>query len=204
MAIEMIEKSELMATSRLGGMKRFVDDKYYNYTGGEDFFELFGSRRRKKSAARQQVVDKYKNVNENDCASVLSAIEVVSNDLATLVKRSASTSKKLEVREQIDETNIILGELKAQQIKLGCEKLQKQEEEVKSKQETLQLLQNLGESQIEKTKTDIATASGGVLGLGSPSDAGGTASPTQKYLLYGGIGLAAIILIAVVVKMRKK
>ena len=48
MAIDMIENNELgaLAPSRLG-LREFADDKwaYKNYTGGEDFFNLFGSRK---------------------------------------------------------------------------------------------------------------------------------------------------------------
>ncbi len=50
MAIDMIENNDLgaLAPSRLG-LREFADDNwaYKNYTGGEDFFNLFGSRKEK-------------------------------------------------------------------------------------------------------------------------------------------------------------
>ena len=66
MAIDSIENNELsaLAPSRLG-LRQFANDgakgmpKMMNFTGGDDFVNLFGSRVRKKSAFRQQVRDKY-------------------------------------------------------------------------------------------------------------------------------------------------
>jgi len=218
MAIDSIERSELMATSRLGGMKNFIDDKYVNYTGGDDFYNLFGSRKKKKTKARQQVVNKYNSLS-TDCSNIQTSIDTVENDLETLVKRSG-TKPKLEIREQIDETNIILGELKSMQIKQGCLKAESAAQSEQSAKETLGILQSLGESQVEKSKSDIAASSKGggisdvISGIFGGNKSGNEdtvldtstkkTTDNKKLLLYGGIGVAAIVLILVVVKMTKK
>ncbi len=64
MAIDMLENNELsaLANSRVGGLKQFVDDKNLNYVGHENYVSLFGGRKKKKSAARQEIQDKYKNI----------------------------------------------------------------------------------------------------------------------------------------------
>lgn len=218
MAIDMIENNELHAMSRLGGMKRFVDDKYINYTGSEDFYNLFGSRKKKKTKARQQVVDRYNNL-PTDCGSIETSIDAVKNDLETLVRRSGS-KPKLEIREQIDETNIILGELKTMQIKQGCVKTELAAQSQKTSSETLELIKSIGDSSIEKSKADIQQKPSGISGIisgifdspksgtsESVSDGGGTDAKkmtTKKWLIYSGVAIGAIILVAVVIKMRKK
>jgi hypothetical protein len=217
MAIDMIENNELHATSRLGS-KRFIDDRYMNYTGTEDFYNLFGSRKRKKSKARQQVVDKYSSLS-TDCASIQTSIERVTNDLETLVRRSGS-KPKLEIREQIDETNVILGELKSMDIAQGCQKAQSAAQSQKTSSDTLALITSIGQSGIESAKADIKPTSGGVSGIlgglfggtKSGTDESGLdaatstdkSANTKKLLLYSGIAIGAIILVAVVVKMTRK
>lgn len=60
MAIDHIENNELgtFTEGRLG-WQQFVDEGYSNYTGTEDFFNLFGSKKKKKIAATQST-----NVNQ--------------------------------------------------------------------------------------------------------------------------------------------
>jgi hypothetical protein len=217
MATDLLEKNELTATSRLGGMKRFIDDKYVNYTGGDDFYNLFGSRKKKKTKARQDVVNKY-NALPTDCSNIQTSIDSVKNDLETLVKR-AGNKPKLEIREQIDETNVILGELKSMQIKQGCQKAESAAQSEQSAKETLGILQSLGDTQVEKSKSDIAaTKDGGIKDMlsglfggqkqGTTDMVSGETKPaqsnTKKILMYSGIALGAVLLIAVVVKMTKK
>jgi hypothetical protein len=218
MAIDMIERSELHATSRLGGGKRFIDDKNLNFTGGEDFFNLFGSRKKKKSLARQQVLNKYQSL-PTDCASIGTSIEIVTSDLETLVRRSGNKAN-LEIREKIDETNAVLGELKSISLKQKCGKVEAMERAAQEKSETLGLLKSLGESQVEASKKDIGSGSGSGIssvfgGLFGGQDKKGidistsdgqseATSKNKKLLLYGAIGVASIIVVAIIVKMSKK
>ena len=59
MAVDMIEENELgaLSASRVGNDRCFVDEKshsYLGFTGEEDFFNLFGSQKRKQSIAQVQ------------------------------------------------------------------------------------------------------------------------------------------------------
>lgn len=120
MAIDMIEQNELSALgeSRLKSMN-FVNDanNYQNYIG-DDFYNLFGSRRKKKTKFREDVRKLYDNF-KTDCESLATNIDIVTTDLETLVKRSGGKSS-LEFKEKIDETQIVLGELKKIQTQQQC------------------------------------------------------------------------------------
>ena len=57
MAIDMIEQNELgaLAPSRVGNDRCFVDEQtlsYLGFTGEDDFYNLFGSKKRKNSVAQ--------------------------------------------------------------------------------------------------------------------------------------------------------
>jgi LPXTG-motif cell wall-anchored protein len=200
MAIDMIEDNELaaLAPSRIG-LRQYVDDgakgtpKMLNFTGNDDFANLFGSRKKKKSVFRDAVRAKY-GVIPTDCDSIMSKIEVVNSDLETLVKRSAGKSS-LEIKEKLDETNIVIGELKSALIKQGCKSQllaqEKSEAEQKATQ-TLKTLSEIGETQVERAKIDL---------LGGAST---TADKSNKMILiYGGLALLAIIGVFYYVKKKK-
>lgn len=198
MAIDMIENNELsaLAPSRLG-LRQHIDDgakgmpKMLNFTGNDDYVNLFGSRVRKKSAFRQQVRDKYGAI-PTDCDSILGKIDVVNSDLETLVKRSAGKSS-LEIKEKLDETNIVLGELKSALLKNGCKAQTLAQETAKSEQkatQTLETLTKLGESQVEKAKSDLLGTS--LLG-GGTSSKGTAVSSNKNILIFGGVAVLAVI-----------
>lgn len=189
MAIDMIENNELSALSpsRLG-VRQFVTDgkkgmpKMLNFTGTDDFVNLFGSRIAKKSAFRQDVRKKYGAI-PTSCDAINQQIEVVSSDLEALVKRSASRTT-LEIKEQMDETNKVLAELKSALIKSGCKAEMAQQAKVEAEQKaakTLETLSQLGEKQVSAAKSEL---------LGGTTD-GGTSK--GKILLFGGIAVAAIV-----------
>lgn len=189
MAIDMIENNELsaLAPSRLG-LRQYVTDgekgmpKMLNFTGSDDFVNLFGSRVAKKSAFRQAVRDKYGAI-PSSCDGILSQIDVVSSDLETLVKRSAGKTT-LEIREQLDETNKVLGELKSALIKNGCKAQIAQQQKVEAEQKaakTLETLSKLGEQQVTAAKSELS---------GGSAD-GGTSK--TKIILFGGLAVAAIV-----------
>jgi hypothetical protein len=201
MAIDSIENNELsaLAPSRLG-LRQFANDgakgtpKMMNFTGGDDFVNLFGSRVRKKSAFRQQVRDKYGAI-PSDCQAVKDKIDVINSDYETLVKRSAGRVT-LEIKEKLDETNIVLGEHKSALLKLGCKaqeaQLQAQVAETKAAQ-TLETLTKLGESQVSAAKADLLGTSA------APAQGGGM---NKNIIIFGVIGV--ILIGGVYFYMKKK
>lgn len=189
MAIDSIEHNELSALgkSRLGGMKRFLDDKEVNFIGTDNNVYLFGSRKKKKNSYRQEVEDKY-NTLPSDCGSIDDSIQKINSDIAILVGRTSTAkgNEKLKVKEQLDESNKILGEFKSRKILLGCGKAEEKLEEEAQKKESLDLLTKLGESSITGAKGDLSKG-----------------STTQKWLIWGGVGIAAILIVGIVIKLRK-
>jgi hypothetical protein len=188
MAIEMIEKSEL-ANFREGrlGWKQFADEGYKNYTGGEDFFNLFGSRKEKKSAIRSGVASKYAKL-PTDCDNIQTSIDIISNDLATLLKQK----QKLQQREAIDETNIILGQFKKLQISQKCQEVRAQKEAEQQRAGTLDTLTKLSDISVGKAQAELA-------GI-APSGQEDFFGKNKNLLIYGGVGLAALIGIALILR----
>lgn len=184
MAIDMIENNELGAfvEGRLG-FKQFTDEKYSSYTGAEDFYNLFGSRNRKKSAIRLAVQEKYQNL-PSDCNSIQQSIDLISNDIATLLKSKAN----LQQRESLDESNIILGQFKKLQISQNCVQKLAQQSKEEERASALSTLSALSEASVGQAKAEITGT--------TPDDT------NKKLLLYGGIGLGALLLIALILKKQ--
>lgn len=190
MAIDSIENNELaaLAPSRLG-LRQFANDgakgmpKMLNFTGTDDFVNLFGSRVAKKSNYRQEVRTKYGAI-PSDCQAIRDKIELIQSDYETLVKRSAGRVT-LEIKEKMDETTKVLGEHRSALIRNGCQKqeAQAQAEVAQAKaSQTLETLTKLGESQVSAAKADL-------LGTATPQQAGGM---NKNIIIFGVVGVALI------------
>lgn len=188
MAIEMIENNDFgnFSEGRLG-LKQFADEGYNNYTGSENFYNLFGSQKKKKKTTREQTREKYSQF-PSDCDKLQTSIDLISNDVATLLKRKST----LEVREALDETNKILGEYKNKQILQGCQEVKAAKESEAQRIGTLETLTKLSDISVSKAQSELA-------GL-SPTDSQGFVEKNKKLLMYGGAGLAAILVIALIAK----
>lgn len=187
MAIDMIERNELsaLANSRVGGLKQFVDDKNQNFVNANGYVDLFGSRKKKKTAARQAVEDKYMNF-PADCSGIDKSIAVINSDLEILIGRSntAKGQERMKVKEQIDETTKVLGEFKNRRIQLDCNKGDVAAQSEKNKSELADIVTQLGGADVPQNQ--------------------GAKSPMNKWLLYGGIGLGVVLIVVVLVKARNK
>lgn len=179
MAIEMIENNELaaLAPSRLG-LNEFQDDNwvYRNYTGDSEFFNLFGSRKAKVERYTQTAKSKLENL-PTDCESIQKSIDLINNELQGLLKQK----KTLSVKTQVDAANKILSQYKALQISQDCEKKAAEQQSQAQQEQTLSTLSKLSETSVGKAQEELKGLQG----------AGGT--DTSKMLLYGGLGLAALI-----------
>lgn len=184
MAIDMIENNELGAfTEGRLGFSQFADEKNVNYTGSEDFFNLFGSRNAKKSAFRDAVKKKYQDL-PSDCDNIQRSIDLITNDVTTLLKQKST----LQQRETLDESNIILGQFKKLQIQQNCEGVAAKKAREEEKASTLATLTQLTESSVGQAQKELSTAK---------------SSPTKNLLIYGGVGLAAIVFIALILKKKQ-
>ena len=193
MAIDMIENNELSALgeSRLKSMS-FINEgnNYQNYIG-DDFYNLFGSRRKKKNKFREDVRKLYDNF-KTDCESLALNIDIVTTDLETLVKRSGGKSS-LEIKEKIDETQIVLGELKKIQSQQQCVmKTAAAEKELQSA-ENIKTLIDLSDSSVAKAQAELA-------GL---DDSKKDEMNTNTYIYIAGGVLAVGIIGVLIYKMNK-
>lgn len=188
MAIDMIENNELsaLAPSRLG-LSQFVDESYSNYTGGEDFFNLFGSRRRKKGNIREQIRQEYANLS-TDCSNIQGSIDRVQADMFQLSKEKNS----LEKREGLSEMASILSSLKSKQIGQGCLQGGKKEDVTASKPSDVVL-----PSQTPSAAVPSPTG----VSLSEPTlTEAAEKTAKNKTLLYVGLGVVALIGIALIVR----
>jgi hypothetical protein len=130
-----------------------------------------------------------------DCLNIQRSIDIVSNDAQTLLKRKSD----LEQREKLDETNLVLGELKRLQISQDCETKLATLKREQERQTTLSDLSALTEGSVGKAQQELLglkqSVSGGAAGGGLTN---------QKLLIYGGVGVGALVLLAVILKRRAK
>ena len=190
MAIDMIEDNELgaLAPSRLG-LNEFADDQwaYRNYTGPEDFFNILGSRRRKIDAAKSTVRGKFEDL-ATDCANIQKSIDIVNNELQLLLKQR---KKNINVKTQVDEANRVLAEFKRLQIEQDCQAKAAEEKSAKEREETLSTLTQLSDVSVGKAQGELS-------GLQQGASAG--SDDTKKLLVYGGIGLAALVAVILIAR----
>ncbi len=189
----MIENNDLgaLAPSRLG-LNEFVDDNwaYKNYTGEEDFFNLFGSRKKKMDKYTSWARAKFESLS-TDCGEVQKSIDIINNELQLLLKKKQT----LNVKTQIKETNQILADFKRAQIEQDCENKLAQTKAEKEKADTLSTLTQLSDISVGKAQQELAGLQAGA----APQDAASQAQ-MKKYLMYGGIGLGAVLLIFLIAR----
>lgn len=194
MAIDMIENNELgaLAKSRLGDYHFDNEDWVYkNYTGDEEFFNLFGSRKKKVAAITSAANTKYANL-PTDCDSIQQSIDIINTDIALLLKSKPT----LNTKKTLEQTNKILAEFKKAQISQNCEKTLAAAQSEKAKADTLATLTQLSDISVGKAQSELQ----GLAGADAQQGASGTSN--KKLLLYGGIGIG--VLLVVVLLMRKK
>lgn len=188
MAIDMIENNELgtFTEGRLG-LNQFVDEGYKNYTGGEDFFNLFGSRKKRKSAFRDAVRKKYEKL-PTDCDNIQSSINIVYNDLQTIIKRK----QNFQQQEEQDETNLIYGELQNLALTQKCDEVRIQAQKAKEAESTLSTLTQITDTSVAKAKQELSGLQAGVEATKS----------NKNLLIYAGLGVAGLLIIALIIKNR--
>ena len=193
MAIDMIENNELgaLAPSRLG-LRQFADEKwvYKNYTGDDNFYNLFGSRKAKIEKYSSWAKAKFENL-PTDCANIQRSIDIINNELASLIKQKPT----LNIKTQIKETNLILADYKKMQLEQDCERIAQEAKVAQEREQTLATLTQLSDVSVGKAQQELAGLQAGV----SPEQAAAD-EQMKKYLIYGGVGLGAILLIFLIAR----
>jgi len=190
MAIDMIENNELgaLAPSRLG-LRQFADEDFQNYTGGDEFFNLFGSRKRKKAKYSNAAQDKLADL-PKDCARIQQSIDIISNEAQRLLKQRST----LATKTMLVETNNILAEFKQAQIEQNCTQQFEQTQKETERAGTLDILTRLSDDSVSKAQAELQ-------GLQlTPTGEIDKAAQNKKLLIYAGVGIGAIVLIALILK----
>lgn len=216
MAIDMIENNDLgaLASGRLGDITQFADENksFKNFTGNEDVFKkidvneefqnLFGSKTFKENKAKAK---------KDAEAFVARLPKATCNDLKDSLDKLAlyieAETKVLGISQKhmVEYPTIRLGvaraaesQMKLKQQDLKCLEIAAKAESESKRAELINTLTNVSEASVQQAKTDLfglptgqplytPAAQGGGLG--------GALGSNKNLLIYGGIGVIALILI---------
>jgi hypothetical protein len=199
MAIDMIENNELgaLATSRVGNDRCFADEKtlgYLGFTGEEDFYNLFGSRKRKNSIAEVQKNEneKWARYDTKTCGGIQLLIDDAQVEIERITKVMASNNG-FELPIQLKIAREAQSNAKKLQNQYDCiNKLAKEKVEAERKS-LLDTLTNISDTTVNKAKGDLTG-----IDMGTPEKTVGGVN--KNLLIYGGIGVGALIVIALMFK----
>lgn len=200
MAIDMIENNELgaLASSRLG-LRQFADDgKQYahrNFTGDEEFYNLFGSKARKNSI--QANVDaenaKWNQLPLKTCGDAKRMLDLTLADIETYNKIIAANDKDPFSPHRLRVAREWEGRARKLYVELNCEETITAAKKEAERKSILDTLTQTGDISVQKAQAEL-------MGLQSTFEKGGEGLDNKKILLYGGIGVGALILIALILK----
>lgn len=197
MAIDMIEQNELgaLSASRVGNDRCFVDEKsrsYLGFTGEEDFYNLFGSQKRKRSIAQveKDARAKWASYNTKTCGGIDLLLQDAMVERERITKQMAQGGGfELPVQMKI----VVEAEANAKKLRNQYDCVNKAESEKKEKERKalLDTLTNVSDTAVNKAKDDL-------LGLNMGKDEKSEGGIPKNLLLYGGIGLGALVVIALI------
>lgn len=217
MAIDMIENNDLgaLAKGRLGDLNSFADESksFKNFAGNEEVFQkidineefenLFGSKTFKdnKAKAKADAEAFVKKLPKTTCDDLKSSLD----KLALYIE--AQTKELGLAKGHVTEyPKIRLGvaraaeaDMKMKQEDKQCIAIAQKLESEQKKAELIKTLTNVSEASVQQAKTDLFGVPSGQPLYAPASQGGGlTASlgSNKNLLIYGGIGLGAVLLIA--------
>lgn len=199
MAIDMIEHNELsaLAPSRIGNDRSFADEKtksYLGFTGEEDFYNLFGSQKRKDSIAQVQKDEtaKWARYDTKTCGGIQLLIDDAQVEIERITKVMASNNG-FELPIQLKYAREAQANAKKLQNQYDCINKLAQEKVAAERKALLDTLTNVSDSTVAKAKGDLT---GIDMGTGEKTIGG----VNKNLLIYGGVGLGALIVIALIFK----
>ncbi len=195
----MIENNELsaLAPSRVGNDRCFVDEKsqsYLGFTGEEQFYNLFGSQKRKQSIAQveKDAKAKWAQYDTKTCGGIQLLIDDAQVEIERITKMMASNNG-FDLPIQLKFARNAQAEAKKLQNQYDCvNKLAKEKVEAERKA-LLDTLTNVSDTAVNKAKGDLVG-----LDMGTPEKSVGGVN--KNLLIYGGIGLGALVVIALILK----
>jgi hypothetical protein len=196
MAIDMLENNELgaLAPMRIGGNTSFLDENtkpaYRNFTGEDEFFNLFGSKKRKDSVAQVEKDEaaKWAQYDTKTCGGIDLLISDTQVQIETITKRMANENG-FDLPIQLRAAREAQGRAKTLQNQYDCIKKAEEAKIEAERKSSLDALTKISDLTVDKAKQDL---------LGTDASAAGGSN--KKLLLYGGIGLAALVAIAFIAR----
>jgi len=197
MAIDMLEYNELgaLAPMRIGGNTSFVDENDVtpcrSFTGEDEFFNLFGSKKRKESVAKveKDAKEKWEQYDIKTCGGIELLLSDTQVEIERITKIMASNNG-FDLPIQLKFARNAQANAKMLQNQYDCVRKAEQAKIEEERKSSLDALTKISDSTIDKAKQDI---------LGG--DKGGSAGDGNKnLLLYGGIGLGVLVAIALIAR----
>jgi hypothetical protein len=197
MAIDMLEYNELgaLAPMRIGGNTSFVDENDVtpcrSFTGDDDFYNLFGSKKRKDSVAQveKDVAAKWSQYDTKTCGGIELLIADTQVEIERVTKMMASNNG-FELPIQLKGARNAQANAKALQNQYDCVRKAEEAKIEAERKSSLDALTKISDLTVDKAKQDI---------LGTDKG-GGAAGSNKKLLLYGGIGLGVLVAIALIAR----
>jgi hypothetical protein len=199
MAIDMIENNELgaLAPSRVGNDRCFVDEKsmsYLGFTGEEDFYNLFGSKKRKESIAQveKDARAKWAQYDTKTCGGIDLLLQDAMVERERITKQMASSGGfELPIQMKF----AVEAEANAKRLRNQYDCVNKAEAEKKEKErkDLVDTLTKVSDTSVDKAKGDLT-------GLDMGGDEKTIGGVNKNLLIYGGIGIGALVVIALIFK----
>ena len=197
MAIDMLEYNELgaLAPMRIGGNTSFVDENdvtpYKNFTGEDQFFNLFGSQKRKASVAQveKDANAKWAQYDQKTCGGIELLLADTQVEIERITKMMASNNG-FDLPIQLKIARSAQANAKMLQNQYDCVRKAEQAKVEEERKSSLDALTKISDLTVDKAKQDL-------LGTDKSGSAG---AGNKKLLMYGGIGLGALVVIALIAR----
>lgn len=197
MAIDMLENNELgaLAPMRIGGNTSFVDENtptpYKCFTGDDEFFNLFGSQKRKASVAQveKDANAKWAQYDQKTCGGIELLLADTQVEIERITKMMASNNG-FDLPIQLRIARNAQANAKMLQNQYDCVRKAEQAKIEEERKSSLDALTKISDITVDKAKQDL-------LGTDKSATAG---AGNKKLLMYGGIGLGALVVIALIAR----
>ena len=216
MAIDMIENNDLgaLASGRLGDLTQFADESkiFKNFTGNEEVFDkidtneefenLFGRKTFRENLAKAKTDGEnfVKGLPKANCDNLKFSLEKLALYIEAQTKEMAGKKD-----HTVEYPKIRLGvaraaeaQLKMKQLEANCLEIAAKAESEESRAQLLSTLTNVSEASVQQAKTDLFGVPSGQPLYAPASQGGGLGGAlgsNKNLLIFGGIGVIALILI---------
>lgn len=198
MAIDMIENNELgaLAPSRLG-LRQFADDNtYVRYTGKDEFYNLFGSQKRKESLARveQEAKAYWAKYPLTNCDDAKRLLQLIGAEVESLNKRLAANDKDVFIPVWIRITREVESVVRRFYTEQDCEAKAAALAKEAERKSILDTLTQTGDVAVQKAQAELQ-------GLQTTLEkGGGVGLDNNKILTYGAVGIVGLIAVALILR----